>query len=41
MKKEYIKPEIQVYEIDNQQILDSSLDMYDDEIPGDGNDLSC
>ena len=40
MKKEYIKPEIQVYEIDNQQILSASLDFNNEQPLGDYNDES-
>ena len=40
MKKEYIKPQFKVYEIDNQQILSASLDFNTDEPPGDYNDES-
>ena len=40
MKKKYIKPQFKVYEIDNQQILNGSLDIYNNEPPGDLNDES-
>lgn len=36
MKKEYIKPEMQVYEVKTQQLLAESLQLGDD--PADGND---
>ena len=38
MKKEYIKPEMQVYEVKTQQLLAGSPGL-ENEPPGDGNDL--
>ena len=37
-KKDYIKPEMQVYEVRTQQILAGSPDIYDN-APGDNNEL--
>ena len=36
MKKEYIKPEMQVYEVETQKLLTDSLKLGDE--PEDGND---
>ena len=39
MKKKYIKPEMQVYEVGTQQILTvSQVDYCSDDAPDDGND---
>ena len=39
MKKEYIKPEMQVYEVGTQQVLTASQEFYNNSVvPGDGND---
>lgn len=40
MKKEYIKPEMQVHEIEAQQLLTGSqtVEFHQDEIPDDGNE---
>lgn len=38
MKKQYIKPEIQVYEVGTHEILAGSGVNYNDETPGDNND---
>lgn len=38
MKKQYIKPEMQVYEVGTHEILAGSEVNYNDETPGDNND---
>lgn len=39
MKKKYIKPEMQVYEVEPQEILaGSGVDYNKDDAPGDNND---
>lgn len=39
MKKKYIKPEMQVYEVGTQQILTvSQVNCYSNDAPDDGND---
>lgn len=40
MKKEYVKPEIHVYEIESQQLLAGSNPELYNEGPEDNNDLS-
>ena len=39
MNKEYLKPEMAVYEIHHQQLLDSSIDLYSSG-PADNNEDS-
>ena len=38
MKKEYIKPEMQVHEIEAQQLLAGTIDVNEDATPEDDND---
>ena len=38
MKKNYIKPEMQVYEIETPQLLTGSPDLYNNGQPSDGNE---